>query len=98
MTGFYGADVEQLRALGRDLQREADGLEAMLVRLTSRIEQVAWQGPDVQRFRAEWRDRHLPQARGVVAGLRDAGGAAGANAGQQEAVSSGGGGPASGSV
>lgn len=89
MTGFYGADVDQLRALGRDLDREAEALDLMLTRLAGRIEQVAWRGPDVDRFRADWNGRLTTEIRRVVAGLRDAGGAAVANANAQEATSGG---------
>jgi uncharacterized protein YukE len=87
---FYGADVEQLRALSIELRQQSEELEAIASRLGARIEQVAWHGPDAERFRAEWQGSHLASMRRTMRLLLDASGQALENAKQQEFTSQGG--------
>ncbi len=92
MSGFYGADVEQLRALGRELAVHADLVRSISARLTSRVETVAWLGPDAQRFRAEWASRLSTDLKRVASELTAAADKANKNATEQEVISSGSGG------
>lgn len=90
MSSFYGADVGQLRALGRDLSASAEQLDLILARLGGRVDDVAWYGPDAERFRGDWHAAHARAMRLVAGALRDAAAAAAANAAQQESTSGGG--------
>lgn len=89
MAGFFGADVEQLRLLGRELTQQAEMLESVVARLTSRIGSVEWHGPDAQKFKAEWHDQLAVRLRATAGSLRDASGHVEGNAGQQEQASQG---------
>lgn len=89
MAGFFGADVEQLNQLGHELNHEAEQLDALTLRLTSRIASVAWHGPDAQKFTSEWHDRLAVSLRATAGALRDASGQAAANARQQVEASGG---------
>jgi uncharacterized protein YukE len=86
---FYGADVEQLRALSAELRQRSEELEAILARLSSRIEHVAWRGPDADRLRSEWQGSHVVAVRRAVRLLQDASGQALDNARQQDETSRG---------
>lgn|GEM_PF-6051282 len=97
MSGVYGADVEQLRQLGRELSQQSEQLDSILGRLATRIDGVAWFGPDASRFRESWQADLSPKIRMASRNLADAGGSATKNAADQEAVSnSSGGGSSSG--
>ena len=87
MTGFYGADVEQLRVLARDVAREADVVDALTARLDGRIAEVAWNGPDARRFTETWRSHLRVELHRVAEALRTAAAGAESNARAQEAVS-----------
>jgi uncharacterized protein YukE len=87
--GFYGADVDQLRALSTALSQRSEELEAIASRLGHRIEQVQWRGPDADRFRADWQGSHLAALRRAIRLLQDAAGQAGDNAREQLATSDG---------
>ena len=97
MSGVYGADVEQLRRLGRELTQQAEQLDSILGRLSAGIDAVHWSGPDAARFRESWRADLSPKLRSASRHLADAGGASISNAAGQEAVSGGSGSSGSGS-
>lgn len=87
MSGFFGADVEQLRQLGRDLTTQAEQLDATVARLNSKVLSVPWQGPDAERFRSDWSQRLSVSVKSVADILRDASSKSLANAVQQEQAS-----------
>lgn len=70
--GMVGADVDQLRALARNLTQAADRLEGMTGEVTGRLSAVPWQGQDASQFRSQWQGQSLGQIRAVVGALRDA--------------------------
>lgn len=51
MTGFLGADPEQLIALGRTMERHGEGLQALGESLDSAARAVGWDGADAESFR-----------------------------------------------
>ena len=89
MSNFFGADVDQLRELGRQLTEQADAVDGTVARLSARISGVAWHGPDAQRFTSNWNDRLAVDLRRVSEGLRASGSAAQLNAKDQHETSSG---------
>lgn len=91
MAGFFGADVEQLQLLGRELTQQAEELDSITSRLTSRITSVDWRGPDAQRFMSDWHDRLAVSLRSTAGALRDVSSRALESARQQEDASGAGG-------
>lgn len=89
MATFYGADVEQLRQLGREFNQQADQLEAVLNRINARIDSSAWRGPDAEGFRSDWNGRLSPSIRSALRVLQDVSGQVLVNAQQQEQASGG---------
>lgn len=89
MSGFYGADVEQLDELARNLSREADTLESLFRRLDSRVLEAAWIGPKANRFRDAWAGSHYPMALRAIEALSSAAGVVRANAREQRLASGG---------
>lgn len=51
---MYGANPEQLAALGRQLQRQIDHVEAISAAVGSALGGTTWVGPARDRFEAEW--------------------------------------------
>lgn len=87
MSGMYGADVAQLRALGETLARGAGTLESMLGQVGSQVVEAPWFGPSGDQFVEEWHTQHASSLRGAIAALEDAGRKAIANADAQERTS-----------
>ncbi len=62
MTGFYGADTEQLRTHAQLLKDRASTLEDLRSRLEPLVlDDGAWQGPDADAFRDRWRSQTAPR-------------------------------------
>ncbi|MCF4120349.1 C2 family cysteine protease [Antribacter sp. KLBMP9083] len=87
MSGMYGADVAQLRALGETMARGAETLESMLGQVGSQVVAAPWFGPSGDQFVEEWHSQHASSLRGAIAALEDAGRKAIANADAQERTS-----------
>ncbi|UXA19102.1 WXG100 family type VII secretion target [Mycobacterium sp. SMC-4] len=85
--GMVGADVDQLRALARNLTQAAERLENMTGEVNSRLSSTPWRGQDSMQFRAQWQGQSLGLVRGVVSGLRDAAAQVERNASEQEQAS-----------
>ncbi|PMC74871.1 DNA/RNA non-specific endonuclease [Brachybacterium sp. UMB0905] len=60
MNGFLGADTESLRQAGGTVERGAQRIDDLAVRLAALIESVDWQGPDAEAFRVDWAARVRP--------------------------------------
>lgn len=58
MGGFYGADVEDLRRLAQELERNARSLDGIATVLSAAIASTRWPGPDGERFSHEWTNQH----------------------------------------
>jgi len=89
MSNFYGADVEQLRALAQEILYRAQEVSAAASRLSARIDDVHWSGPDGERFKARWASELRLDLKRVSTRMEDAAQSALANAREQEEKSSG---------
>lgn len=52
--GFYGADIEQLRSLSKQMGQAGSQLQNQELQINGLISSVAWKGTDGERFRREW--------------------------------------------
>ncbi|WP_164545079.1 C2 family cysteine protease [Antribacter gilvus] len=84
---MYGADVEQLRALGRAITRHGEDLESSMSQVASAVTSSPWRGPVRDRFLETWRTEHTSAVRAAVASLAEAGRGAAVNADAQERTS-----------
>lgn len=89
MNSFFGADVEQLRALAQEILHRSGEMSATAARLSIRIEEVPWYGPDGQRFKSRWSTELAVDLKRVAARMEEAAQAALANAREQEETSGG---------
>ena len=67
-----GMDIEQVRRMARQMNKEAEAIEHAITMLTPRIEGAPWRGDDRNNFVGDWSRGHVPRLRNVVNGLRDA--------------------------
>jgi hypothetical protein len=96
MSGIYGADVDQLRALATQFDRSADRLDADRMSVGNGIRISAWAGPVAVRFRAQWDSDHSRRMREAAERLRTAALSLRANADDQARTSAVGTGSATG--
>jgi len=89
VSSFYGADVEQLRALAQEILHRSGEISAATARLSSRIDDVSWSGPDGQRFKARWATELAVDLKRVAMRMEEAAQAALSNAREQEEKSGG---------
>ncbi|WP_164545101.1 WXG100 family type VII secretion target [Antribacter gilvus] len=99
--GMYGADVSELRALARTLDRKAGDLQSAAQNVTSLLKGIRWEGPNADSFRREWAGKLEPSVRQAAHALDEASGKLQTNANAQEQTSTtyagdGGGGPGDG--
>lgn len=86
---FLGANTEQLRNLGTQLQTGSNEIEKQNSMLTRMLDGTDWKGPDADRFRNEWKSNHATALAKVAQALEEAGKHASRNAQQQEDASRG---------
>jgi hypothetical protein len=84
---MWGADVQQLRDLGKQLQSGATEIETQKRNLNKLLHTTDWKGPDADKFRGEWDSNHMTQLAKVADALKEAGQKAGKNADQQDQAS-----------
>lgn len=61
MSGFYGADTEQLRSHSELLRTRAQSLAELRERLEPAVmDESIWRGPDADSFRSTWSSRTAP--------------------------------------
>ncbi|MFK0072846.1 hypothetical protein [Arthrobacter woluwensis] len=70
--GFYGADVEQLRALSKSMGLSGSRLKNTEMQVNSLVSGVAWKGDDGERFRREWSSTLRPMLHKASQSLSDA--------------------------
>jgi uncharacterized protein YukE len=87
MANVWGLDVEAVRTLGAQLDREAETIETLLKNLSTTLLNTPWSGPDSVQFRNAWDQQHSTQLRNVAQALRDTAGLARQNAQEQENIS-----------
>ncbi|WP_342372849.1 hypothetical protein PCC79_01930 [Propioniciclava soli] len=88
---MVGADVSQLRALGKQFGDTGRLFERTGVDLSAALARSAWTGSDATRFRSEWATRHRPRLGEAGDLLAEAGRALVAEACEQEQASDSGG-------
>jgi len=94
---FYGADVDQLKALSKTLANGASQLTTRARELDSMINQGGyWQGQDAKQFASDWQGRLRPLLERTSRGIEEASKAALTNADQQTSASNDGSGSLSG--
>jgi uncharacterized protein YukE len=54
MSSIYGANPEQLTALGRNLQRQIETIDSITSTVTAALGGTTWTGPARDRFEQEW--------------------------------------------
>ncbi|WP_251152997.1 hypothetical protein [Cellulosimicrobium sp. Marseille-Q4280] len=92
MSGFWGADVNQLRSLAQSLQSASEQLSSTTAQVSSLVESsTRWQGDDASQFRSDWSGTSMALLRGVSQTLADASQAVLRNAQQQHDTSTEGG-------
>lgn len=89
MANVWGLDVQQVRDLATNLDREADSIDQILSKLTGILSNTQWSGPDATQFRNDWQGTHSTALRKVSQVLRDTANSARSNAAAQEQVSNG---------
>ncbi len=87
MSVKLGMNVEQVRQLARYLEQQAQKLEREIKAITSKVKGVDWQGPDREKFLADW-DQHTTQLANTCNMLRDAARTMRIQADEQEQASS----------
>lgn len=83
----WGANIEQLRTLGKKMQKGADVLNDQRTTLSSSLNSTQWIGPDAEKFRTEWDSTHAPALSNAAHALSVAGTNAARNANEQEQAS-----------
>ena len=68
----FGADVDQLDALARKFDEEAQKIESTVSVINAQVQSTWWQGPDAERFRNEWQTADTAALRNVVQRLQAA--------------------------
>jgi uncharacterized protein YukE len=95
MAGIYGADVGQLRALGKQLSASSSKLMSARGALSRDVHSSgSWRGSDADRFRSDWDRTHSALLARVIQALEVAGKAVAVHADEQEQASSSAGGTA----
>ena len=82
-----GMDIPAVRNLAAEMQKAADETQAIMQRVTARLESTPWLGQDRTKFEQDWRGRQTQQLNQVMQALRDGSRIAIANANEQEATS-----------
>jgi hypothetical protein len=91
---MWGADVERLDALARDLTAAAASLESIGRTVGGRMGSVPWAGRDASTFRDDWQSRHAAALRAAGETMRSAASALQAHAKEQRKASEASGGGA----
>ena len=68
-----GADVEQLDALSKKFDQEAQAISQATSQITSQVHSAWWKGPDADKFRSEWDGQFASQLRKIAEALRQVG-------------------------
>ena len=92
MTGFYGADTDQLRQHGTATRQGAEALIELTERVSAVIDAAAWVGTDADAFRAEWNGTLKPGLHTQAETLRGKGDQLDQHAEEQDQASAGDGG------
>ncbi|MGH3677202.1 MAG: hypothetical protein ACRDU5_15965 [Mycobacterium sp.] len=84
---YFGQDIEQVQMLANQLNARAGEVEKLIAQLSATVDSIEWQGPDAERFKADWKGQHAAQLRAVVSTLQTASQDARRNAQDQQMAS-----------
>ena len=84
---FLGMDTVQVRSLATDMDTTAETLRTALGRLSGKLGQNIWHGPDASKFRSEWDGVHVKHLNTLILELKGAAELARKNATQQDTAS-----------
>lgn len=70
MPGFYGADIEQLRALAKTMSRHSERMTSLSTELGHLISNARWDGRDAAMFRSSWDSEHRPMLKKISSELQ----------------------------
>ena len=66
MAGMIGMNVEEVRALSRQLHTAAEQVKTIQSQLTNKLGGTTWVGQDQARFKSEWDGTHSTNLRNVA--------------------------------
>ena len=89
MSVTHGMNIEEVRALGQDLQSRASNVDDIMGILERIVMNATWVGPNARRFKDQWWPEHRAKLRKVSEDLRGFGQSALNNASEQEQASGG---------
>jgi uncharacterized protein YukE len=89
MPGFYGADINQLRALAKAMAQQSERMTSLSMDLGQQLTRAPWKGPDAITFRAAWDAEHRPVLQRIATELKSQARELNSNADQQDKASSG---------
>lgn len=87
MSGIYGADVAELRALSKRFDQCAQRLDANRMSVGHTLAATVWLGPVALRFKAQWDSEYSRQVHAAAQRLRDAAQELSRNADEQDRAS-----------
>lgn len=87
VNALKGMNVEEVRAMARQLHDAADEITRIQEELTRGLEDVDWTGPDADRFRGQWAGEMIPALQQIMTSVTDLGDTADRNAAEQESTS-----------
>lgn len=88
MPGFYGADIDQLRALAKTMSRHSEKMSTLSLELGQLISSAPWDGRDAVMFRAAWESEHRPMLKLISGELQSQANELSRNADEQDKTSS----------
>ena len=86
MSITHGMNVEEVRALGNQLQLQAQHIHELVGQLEASVNAANWVGPDANTFKGTWWPEHSRMLRTAADQLHGFGQSALSNATEQEQV------------
>lgn len=82
----HGMNVEEVRALGYQLQQQAQHIQELITQLEGAVTNANWVGPDAMTFKGSWWPEHRNMLRAAAEQLHGFGQSALNNASEQEQI------------
>lgn len=87
MTVSHGMNVEEVKALGAQLQQSAQQIRDLVAQLNGAVGNATWMGPDATTFKGTWWPEQQGHLNAAAEGLHGFGQSAINNANAQEQTS-----------
>ena len=85
---LLGSDPEQLDALARKFDEEAERIDSIITGITTQLGSTQWVGTDRDQFENQWNTSYTSQLRQVIASFNESAGNCRKQASQQRQTSS----------